>query len=98
MNDALKDRVTSQDDSDVDAPVRIMVEDTVDEQDTLEEAPQEKVPDPSPRPQEVSTEGDARLELTSVSGWGRECEWVWHLASPPYRAKQHSMQQLHQLI
>ena len=68
VNTALRELVQSKDDSDTDAPVRIMVEDTVQEQDTLGEVPPEEVPGPSPPPKDEMTDGDARLEVTSVSG------------------------------
>ena len=70
VNTVLKDLVWPEDDKDIDAPVRIMVEDTVEEQDTLWEVPPEEVPGPSPPPQEETPDGDARLEVISVSGCG----------------------------
>lgn len=70
VNTVLRDLVRPEDDEDVDSPVRIMVEDTVEEQDTLWEVPPEEVPGPSPPPQEETPDGDARLEVISVSGCG----------------------------
>ena len=70
VNTALRGLVQSKDDEDVDPPVRIMVEDTVEEQDAPGEVLPEEVPGPSPPPQEETPDGDTTLEVTSVSGCG----------------------------